>query len=53
MIMQAKFSRFGGPLQLASNALSCIYSMSPTLFEEIMERFTFTGNIIFLTSSVY
>ena len=39
----AKFSRFGGPIQLASNALSCVNSLSPDLFEEIMGRFTFTG----------
>lgn len=39
----AKFSRFGGPIQLASNALSCINAMSPELFENIMGRFTFTG----------
>ena len=39
----AKFSRFGGPIQLASNALSCINSISPDLFDEIMTRFTFTG----------
>lgn len=39
----AKFSRFGGPIQLASNALSCISSLSPNLFDEIMSRFTFTG----------
>ena len=39
----AKFSRFGGPIQLASNALSCVNSMSPELFERIMGRFTFTG----------
>lgn len=37
------FSRFGGPIQLASNALSCVNSLSPELFEEIMTRFTFTG----------
>lgn len=39
----AKFSRFGGPIQLASNALSCINSLSPELLEKIMKRFTFTG----------
>lgn len=39
----AKFSRFGGPIQLASNALSCVNAMSPELFENIMGRFTFTG----------
>ena len=39
----SKFSRFGGPIQLASNALSCINALSPELFDEIMNRFTFTG----------
>lgn len=39
----SKFSRFGGPIQLASNALSCVNALSPPLFEQIMERFTFTG----------
>jgi len=34
----AKFSRFGGPLQLASNALSCVNALSPDLFEQIMAR---------------
>lgn len=38
-----KFSRFGGPIQLASNALSCVNSLSPDLFQQIMGRFTFTG----------
>lgn len=39
----SKFSRFGGPIQLASNALSCVNALSPDLFEQIMGRFTFTG----------
>ena len=39
----AKFSRFGGPIQLASNALSCVNALSPDLFDQIMNRFTFTG----------
>ena len=39
----SKFSRFGGPIQLASNALSCVNALSPELFDEIMTRFTFTG----------
>lgn len=39
----SKFSRFGGPIQLASNALSCVNSLDPSLFEKIMGRFTFTG----------
>ena len=39
----SKFSRFGGPIQLASNALSCVNALDPELFEKIMGRFTFTG----------
>jgi len=39
----SKFSRFGGPIQLASNALSCVNDLDPQLFEKIMGRFTFTG----------
>ena len=39
----AAFSRFGGPIQLASNALSCVKSIDAKLFEQIMEKFTFTG----------
>ena len=34
-----QFSRFGGPIQLASNALSCINALSPELFEQIMVLF--------------
>lgn len=40
----AQFARFGGPIQLASNALSCVHALSPSLFDQIMGRFTFTGN---------
>jgi zeaxanthin epoxidase len=39
----SKFSRFGGPIQLASNALSCVNDLDPDLFAKIMGRFTFTG----------
>ena len=39
----AQFSRFGGPLQLASNALSCIKAIDEVLYENVMNRFTFTG----------
>lgn len=39
----SKFSRFGGPIQLASNALSCIHDMDKELFDNVMKRFTFTG----------
>ena len=40
----SKFSRFGGPLQLASNALSCVNDLSPDLFEQIMSRFMLSYN---------
>ena len=35
-----QFSRFGGPIQLASNALSCIHDLSPELFEQIMVEYS-------------
>eukprot|EP00640_Fibrocapsa_japonica_P001790 CAMPEP_0113940988 /NCGR_PEP_ID=MMETSP1339-20121228/6996_1 /TAXON_ID=94617 /ORGANISM="Fibrocapsa japonica" /LENGTH=455 /DNA_ID=CAMNT_0000945001 /DNA_START=226 /DNA_END=1590 /DNA_ORIENTATION=- /assembly_acc=CAM_ASM_000762 len=38
-----EFKRFGGPIQLASNALSTIKAIDNQLFEKIMEKFTFTG----------
>lgn len=37
------FRRFGGPIQLASNALSTIKAIDTKLFESLMEKFTFTG----------
>jgi len=37
------FARFGGPIQLASNALSVIRDIDETLFNKLMDRFTFTG----------
>ena len=37
------FRRFGGPIQLASNALSTIKAIDPKLLEALMEKFTFTG----------
>lgn len=39
----AAFARFGGPIQFASNALSVIKEIDETLFERVMEKFTFTG----------
>ncbi|CAK0878647.1 unnamed protein product [Prorocentrum cordatum] len=38
------FARFGGPIQMASNALSTIRAIDEPLFGELMKRFTFTGN---------
>ena len=39
----AAFARFGGPIQFASNALSVLKEIDDTLFNRIMEKFTFTG----------
>jgi len=39
----AAFARFGGPIQFASNALSVLKEIDETLFDRIMEKFTFTG----------
>jgi zeaxanthin epoxidase len=38
-----EFRRFGGPIQLASNALSTINAIDTGLFHKLMEKFTFTG----------
>jgi len=40
------FKRFGGPIQLASNALQVLKVMDNDAFEQIMEKFTFTGDKI-------
>jgi zeaxanthin epoxidase len=39
-----KFKRFGGPIQLASNALKILDEMDKKVYNEIMEKFTFTGD---------
>jgi len=39
----ASFARFGGPIQFASNALSVLKEIDETLFERVMQKFTFTG----------
>lgn len=39
-----KFKRFGGPIQLASNALKILEEMDKTVYDEIMEKFTYTGD---------
>lgn len=39
----AAFARFGGPIQFASNALSVLKDIDDTLFERVMDKFTFTG----------
>lgn len=39
-----KFKRFGGPIQLASNALQVIKTMDSDVFDKIMTKFTTTGD---------
>jgi zeaxanthin epoxidase len=39
-----QFKRFGGPIQLASNALQIIKEMDVELYDQVMEKFTFTGD---------
>jgi len=39
----AAFARFGGPIQFASNALSVLKEIDETLFDDVMDKFTFTG----------
>lgn len=39
-----EFRRFGGPIQLASNALQILKEMDQDVFEKVMQRFTFTGD---------
>lgn len=39
-----KFKRFGGPIQLASNALQVIKTLDKDVYDKIMEKFTFTGD---------
>jgi len=39
-----EFKRFGGPIQLASNALEILKVMDEPTFDKVMEKFTFTGD---------
>jgi len=39
-----EFKRFGGPIQLASNALQIIKTMDGHVYDKIMKEFTFTGD---------
>lgn len=41
-----EFKRFGGPIQLASNALQVMKNMDQNIFDQVMEKFTFTGDKI-------
>ena len=40
----SEFKKFGGPIQLASNAMQAFRSIDPELYSEIEERATWTGN---------
>jgi len=39
-----EFKRFGGPIQLASNALRVLEEMDKGVYDSIMEKFTYTGD---------
>merc|ERR1740139_192261 len=39
-----EFKRFGGPIQLASNALQVVKDMDREIYDQIMDKFTFTGD---------
>ncbi len=39
-----QFKRFGGPIQLASNALQVLKEMDEDVYNSIMSKFTFTGD---------
>eukprot|EP00536_Pseudo-nitzschia_multiseries_P000390 jgi/Psemu1/321577/estExt_fgenesh1_pg.C_50038 len=39
-----QFKRFGGPIQLASNALRILNEMDTVVYDEIMDKFTYTGD---------
>jgi len=39
-----EFKRFGGPIQLASNALQVLKEMDEAVYDKIMKKFTFTGD---------
>jgi len=39
-----QFKRFGGPIQLASNALEVLKDMDKPIYDEIMNKFTYTGD---------
>jgi zeaxanthin epoxidase len=39
-----QFKRFGGPIQLASNALQVLKEMDREVYNNIMDKFTYTGD---------
>ncbi|KAL3914858.1 MAG: hypothetical protein SGPRY_007473 [Prymnesium sp.] len=40
----SEFKRFGGPIQLASNAMQSLKAMDPAMYEQIERLATWTGN---------
>ena len=40
----SEFKRFGGPIQLASNAMHILKQMDEKVYKQIEEKFTITGN---------
>jgi zeaxanthin epoxidase len=40
----SEFKRFGGPIQLASNAMQLLKEMDPECYQKIEEKFTITGD---------
>jgi zeaxanthin epoxidase len=40
----SEFKRFGGPIQLASNALQLLKEMDEPCYDQIVEKFTITGD---------
>ena len=41
----SKFKRFGGPIQLASNAMQVLREMDGDMYDNIEGKATFTGNL--------
>jgi len=41
----SKFKRFGGPIQLASNAMQVLREMDDEMYDKIEAKATFTGNL--------
>lgn len=40
----SSFKRFGGPIQLASNALAVLRDFDPHTYTQVLDKFTFTGD---------
>jgi len=41
----SEFRRFGGPIQLASNAMELMKTIDEGMFADIVDKFTWTGNL--------